>query len=90
MQLAEMGAVGNHELAPYRWLDIKQGDTELHSGRCFPGDAAILRGFGGGVTLAVDPSCQYHLLRHNIERKERGSPFRRWNAVWVAAASRPH
>ena len=47
VQLAEMKAPGDHELAPDRGLDLEQGDAELHSGWFFPGHAAIMTGFAG-------------------------------------------
>ena len=45
VQLAEMEPPGNHELAPYRRLDVEQGDAELHGGRFFPGHPAIMTAF---------------------------------------------
>jgi hypothetical protein len=47
VQLAEMEAPRDHELAPDRRLDVEQGDAELHGGRFFPGHAAIVTGFAG-------------------------------------------
>ena len=45
VQLAEMEPPGDHELAPYRRLDVEQGDAELHGGRFFPGHPAIMTAF---------------------------------------------
>jgi hypothetical protein len=42
VQLAEMEAPGDDELAPDRRLDVEQGDAELHGGRLFPGHVAIV------------------------------------------------
>src|SRR5262245_39770610 len=42
VELAEMEAPGDDELAPDRRLDAEQGDAELHGGRLFPGHAVIV------------------------------------------------
>ena len=47
VQVAQIEAPRHHDLAPDRWPYVDQGDVELHSGRFFPGHAAIMTGSAG-------------------------------------------